>query len=207
MGGAVRPVTQPRRTPGLGLRSTFATNIALAVLAAVTGVFSARLLHPAGEGELAAIQTWPFLLGTLAMLGLTRRSSTSSHVSQKEPDSLRRQPFSSGSYLPWQWVPSLGLYCLSFSARQPPQVVSAARVFLLIGGIYAVVGIPHGSLRGAQSFTAWNLFRVAPGLAWLCMLFTSWLLGHPNAIPLSRWYLGGKSSSAAFPSSLSLTGN
>ena len=42
---------------------------------------------------------------------------------------------------------------------QPPQVVAAASVFLLIGGIYAVVGIPRGSLRGAHSFTDWNLFH------------------------------------------------
>ena len=76
-------------------------------------------------------------------------------------------------------------------SAQQPQVVSAARVFLLIGCIFAVVGIPHGALRGAQAFTAWNLFRLAPGLAWLCILVVSWLLGHPNAIPLSRWYLGG----------------
>ena len=191
MGGAVRPVTQPRRTPGLGLRSTFATNIALAVLAAVTGVFSARLLHPAGEGELAAIQTWPFLLGTLAMLGL---DSALVYFIARQPERARQ--FTSTAVL-IGLLSSLAMgavawFVLPFVLRaQPPQVVSAARVFLLIGGIYAVVGIPHGSLRGAQSFTAWNLFRVAPGLAWLCMLFTSWLLGHPNAIPLSRWYLGG----------------
>lgn len=89
-------------------------------------------------------------------------------------------------------VGAVAWFALPLALRaQPPQVVSAARVFLLIGGIYAVVGIPHGSLRGAQSFTAWNLFRIAPGLAWLCMLLTSGLLGHPNAIPLSRWFLMG----------------
>jgi len=76
-------------------------------------------------------------------------------------------------------------------SAQKPQIVSAARVFLLIGGLYAVIGIPHGSLRGARAFTAWNLFRIAPGLAWLCILLTSWLIGNPSAVPLSRWYLGG----------------
>ncbi len=70
MGGPARPVAQPRRTPDLALRSPLATSIALAGLGVVTGVLSVLLLHPAGEGELAAIQTWPLLLGTLAMLGL-----------------------------------------------------------------------------------------------------------------------------------------
>ena len=45
-------------------------NVALAVLAVVTGITAARILGPSGEGELTAIQTWPLLLGTLAMLGL-----------------------------------------------------------------------------------------------------------------------------------------
>ena len=84
MGGGARPVAQKRKTPDLALRSTFAANMALAALAAATGVLSARLLRPAGEGELAAIQTWPFLLGTLAMLGLDSLSSILS------PDTLRR---------------------------------------------------------------------------------------------------------------------
>ena len=89
-------------------------------------------------------------------------------------------------------VGAVAWFALPFALRaQPSQVVSAARVFLLIGGIYAVVGIPHGSLRASHSFTAWNIFRIAPGLAWLCILITSWLLGHSNAIPLSRWYLVG----------------
>jgi O-antigen/teichoic acid export membrane protein len=191
VGGAVRPGAQPRGRPDLGLRSTFATNIALAVLAAATGVFCARLLHPTGEGELAAIQTWPFLLGTLAMLGL---DSALVYFIARQPERGRQLTSTAVliGLLSSLAVGAVAWFALPFALRaQPPQVISAARVFLLIGGIYAVVGIPHGSLRGAKSFTAWNLFRIAPGLAWLCMLITSWLLGHPNAIPLSRWYLGG----------------
>jgi O-antigen/teichoic acid export membrane protein len=89
-------------------------------------------------------------------------------------------------------VGTVAWFALPFVLRaQQAQVVSAARVFLVIGGIYALVGIPHGSLRGARSFTAWNLFRVAPVLAWLGMLLAFWFFGHPNAIPLSRWYLVG----------------
>ena len=191
MGGVARPVTQPQRTPDVGLRSTLNTNVALAVLAAATGVLSARLLRPAGEGQLAAIQTWPILLGTLAMLGF---DSALVYFSSRNPE-RGRQLTSTASLigvLSSLAVGAVAWFALPFVLRaQPPQVVSAARVFLLIGAIYAVVGIPHGSLRGANSFTAWNLFRIAPGLAWLCILIISWFLGHPNAIPLSRWYLGG----------------
>jgi O-antigen/teichoic acid export membrane protein len=78
---------------------------------------------------------------------------------------------------------------LLLSAQQP-DVISAARVFLLVGVVFALTGIPHGSLRGARSFAAWNLFRVAPGLAWLCILCVSWILEDARPVPLSRWYLG-----------------
>ena len=173
------------------LHGTFATNIALAVLAVATGIIAARILGPSGEGELTAIQTWPLLLGTLAMLGL---DTALVYFIARQPD--RGKQLTSTATL----IGLLSSFALAAVAwfllpvllsAQPPQVVSAARVFLLIGGLYAVVGIPHGALRGAQALTAWNLLRIAPGLAWLCILLVSWLLGHPNAIPLSRWYLGG----------------
>jgi len=187
--GTARQLKQPRRATDLALRSTFATNVALAILAAATGVISARLLHPSGEGELAAIQTWPLLLGALAMLGL---DSALVYFISRQPE--RGRQFTTTAVLIGLLssfiVGLVGWFALPFLLRaEPPQVVSAARIFLLIGGIYAVVGIPHGSLRGAHSFTAWNLFRIAPGFAWLCILLASWLTGNPAAISLSRWYL------------------
>ena len=191
MARPVSPVRQPRKVLDRSVRSTFVANVALAGLAAITGVISARLLHPAGEGELAAIQTWPVLLGTLAMLGL---DSALVYFVARQPE--RGRQFTSTAvligFLSSLVMGAVAWFALPFALRaQPPQVVSAARVFLLIGGIYALVGIPHGSLRGARSFTAWNIFRITPGLAWLFMLLTSWLMGNPNAVPLSRWYLGG----------------
>ena len=191
MSKAARPMTQSSRAPDLAVRSTFTANVALAALGAATGILSARILRPAGEGELAAIQTWPFLLGTLAMLGL---DTALVYFIARDPG--RGRQFTSTAVL-IGLLSSLAMgavawFALPFALRaQPVQVVSAARVFLLIGIIYALVGIPHGSLRAAHSFTAWNLFRIVPGIAWLCMLVASCLLGHPNAIPLSRWYLAG----------------
>jgi O-antigen/teichoic acid export membrane protein len=184
-------VTEGPKTPDRALRSTFATNVALALLAVATGIITARLLGPSGEGELTAIQTWPFLLGTLAMLGLPEALV---YFISRQPE--RGKQLTSTAVviglLSSLAVGALGWVALPFLlSAQQPQVISAARVFLLIGCIYAVVGIPAGSLRGAHEFTAWNLFRIAPGIAWLCILLASWHLGHPNAIPLSRWYLGG----------------
>src|ERR1019366_4064119 len=128
VGHAGRQVSQPRRTPDRALRSTFATNMALAVLAVATGVLAARLLGPSGEGELTAIQTWPLLLGTLAMLGL---DSALVYFISRQPE--RGKQLTSTAVLigllsalavgaaAWFALPVL------LSAQQP-QVVSAARV-------------------------------------------------------------------------------
>ena len=189
--GAPRQVAQPRGTPGRALSSTFATNIALAILAVITGVPVARILGPAGEGELTAIQTWPLLLGAMAMLGL---DSAVVYFISRQPERGRQLTSTAVliGLLSSLVVAAVAWFALPLLlSAQQPQVISAARVFLLIGGIYAIIGIPHGALRATNSFTAWNLFRIAPGLAWLSILLASWCLGHPNAIPLSRWYLCG----------------
>lgn len=155
-----------------------------------TGILAARFLGPSGEGELAAIMTWPTLLGGLAMLGLPEALV---YFISRQPE--RGKQFTSTAVI-IGLVSSLVVGAAAWFAlplllsAQEPSVVSAARVFLLIGCIFAVVGVPHGALRGAHEFKAWNLFRLAPGLAWLCILLASWLFGHPSAIPLSRWYLG-----------------
>ena len=177
--------------PDRALRSTVTTNLTLVTIALATGVLTPRLLGPAGEGELTAIQTWPLLLGTLAMLGL---DTAPVYFIARQPEKGRQ--FTSTATLiglfssvvvgaaAWVALPLL------LSAQQP-EVISAARVFLLIGVIYAAVGIPHGALRGAHAFAVWNVLRVAPAVSWLCILLLSWLGGHPSAIPLSRWYLIG----------------
>src|SRR6267154_1339189 len=65
-----RRAARPQKSSDRAIRSTLFTNVALAGLGVVTGILSARILGPSGEGEFAAIQTWPILLGTLATLGL-----------------------------------------------------------------------------------------------------------------------------------------
>ena len=167
-----------------------ATNSGLAALAVATGVIAPRLLGPSGEGELAAIQTWPMLLGTLAMLGL---DSALVYFVAREPE--RGKQLTSTAMLigllSSLLVGAIAWFALPFLlSAQQPDVISAARVYLLIGVLYAIVGIPWGSLRGARSFAMWNLFRFAPALAWLGILCTSWILKTAHPIPLSRWYLG-----------------
>jgi antigen flippase len=184
------PELPARNRADLALRSTVATNSGLAALAVATGVIAPRLLGPSGEGELTAIQTWPLLLGTLAMLGL---DSALVYFIAREPESGKQLTATAMviGLLSSVLIGAIAWFALPFLlSAQQPDVISAARVFLLVGVVYAVVGIPHGSLRGAHSFAAWNLFRIAPGLVWLCILCASWISKNARPILLSRWYLG-----------------
>lgn len=182
-------IIRPRKGLDRALSGTIITNIALALLGAVTGILCARLLGPSGEGKLTAIQAWPTTLGTIAILGLD--FSVVYFISRQQD---RGRQLTSTAILvalaPVLVMDTVAWFALPFLlSAQSPQVVSAARVFLLIGLIYVLVVIPRGSLRGAKEFTTWNLSRITPSLAWLCILVTSRLDGHASAIPLSRLYL------------------
>jgi antigen flippase len=185
-----RPELSLRNRTDLALRSTVATNSGLAAIAVATGVIAPRLLGPSGEGELTAIQTWPLILGTLAMLGL---DSALVYFVAREPENGKQLTTTAMliGLLSSLLVGAIAWFALPFLlSAQQPDVISAARVFLLIGVAFAVVGIPHGSLRAAHSFAMWNLFRFAPALAWLGILCASCILKTAHPIPLSRWYLG-----------------
>jgi O-antigen/teichoic acid export membrane protein len=165
--------------------------VTITAVGAATGLLAAHLLGPQGEGELAAIQTWPLLLASIAMLGLPEALT---YFVARDRDHAK-QFVGTGvlvALLSFLVIGSAAWLALPILlASQPADVVSAARVFVAVGVIYAVTGLPHGSLRGADRFVSWNLYRVAPGLAWLGILVGSAAAGHSNAIILSRWFLVG----------------
>lgn len=168
---------------------TFITNMMISGLGLVTGLLTARLLGPQGRGELAAIQLWPQVVATLAMLGMV--------------DAViyfaSRFPAKSGSYLVTSFVPMfiagvwftiLGWFVLPILLwHQSNEIITAARWFLiLIVPLYALT-VPQQSLRAVNAWRQWNILRVVPGLVWLvilCMAFfvPSW----NNAIFLGMVY-------------------
>ena len=168
---------------------TAGTNGVLALLGFVTGMVAARLLGPQGRGELAAIQTWPSFIATIAMLGL--------------PEALvyycARDPARAGRYLGSAvaigLVTSLPFMLLGYLAMpfllsaQPAEVVGAARWYLLIVPVFALVGIPYHPLRGLNRFVAWNALRLLAPLAWLAVLLAATMTGSTSPERLAFAYL------------------
>ena len=48
---------------------TFFTSLAIQGCGVITGVVTARLLGPAGRGELATIMLWPMIMSNLGLMG------------------------------------------------------------------------------------------------------------------------------------------
>lgn len=169
---------------------TAGTNVLLASLGVVTGILAARLLGPDGRGELAAIQLWPSFIGTVAMLGL--------------PEALTyfcaREPAKAGQYLgsamSLALLSSFVFVASGYAAMpvllsgQSREVVEAARWYLLLVPLYALVGLPYHPLRGLHDFARWNLLRVLPALGWLAILLVAWWVGPREPSTLAMTYLG-----------------
>lgn len=170
---------------------TAATSLLLAALGLATGMLAARLLGPQGRGELAAIQMWPSLLGTFAMLGLA--------------ESLvyfaAREPADSGKYLGSAMavgtMSSVVFAAAGYIAMphllwtQSAEVVAASRWYLVVIFLYALVGMPIQILRGRSDMFAWNVLRTMPGILWLFILVSAWFLGRAQPEVVAVWYLAG----------------
>jgi enterobacterial common antigen flippase len=172
----------PRRSFRNDLAHTTATNLGISLASVVTGVLVARLLNPAGRGELAAILNWPTLLGMLTTLGLSEALVFFS----------AKQRNRAGRYLSTAMVLSLAASTVFVAlgwllmpwllAAQDPGVVDAARWYLLQIPVAAVIGLVIGPLRGVGDVRSWNLLRSAPTVIWL-VIVVAFRLGSDRAEP------------------------
>ena len=161
--------------------ATAAANLVIAVFGMVTGIVAARLLGPHGRGELAAIQTTPSFVASLAMVGLP---DALTYYSAQNPEQAGRYlgtasvcalatsvPFMIGGYLA---MPAL-------LHAQDSVVISSARWYLLIAPIWALCGMLAPSVRGVGDFAGWNVMRLMVPLCAIAVLLIAWLVGDTTA--------------------------
>jgi O-antigen/teichoic acid export membrane protein len=74
-------------------------------------------------------------------------------------------------------------------AAQSPEVINAARWYLLMIPIYALVLTPLNSLRGRSDLVVWNLLKLALPLGWLAVLILASVLGNVTPESVTRNYL------------------
>lgn len=170
---------------------TLLTNLAIGFLALVSGLLAARSLGPLGRGELAAIQTWPTFLATVAMLGIpealvyysARQSKTSGRLLGTSilVALITGVPFILAGYL-------LMPYLLM---AQSPEIISAARNYLWLIPLMACVGMMPNVLRGRNDISAWNLLRILPPIVWVIVLILSIITSKPHPQLITSSYLVG----------------
>lgn len=181
----------PRASMGADALLTGATNLALALVGLVTGILAARLLGPHGRGELAAIQTWANSMGALAMLGM---GEALVYFSAREPERAGRYVTSAALLALFASLPFMAAGYLAMPtllSAEPAHIVAAARFYLLLIPLFALVGLPYQGLRGVGDFKVWNPMRLSPTLIWLAILVAAWVGGRAGAERLADLYLLG----------------
>lgn len=170
-------VVEPIPNFGRSVVLTTITNVVLSGFGVITGILVARLLRPEGRGVLAAVQLWPSLVATLAVVGLPealvyfsarQRERAGSHLTSAVALALLISiPFALIAYV---LMPVL-------LAQQPADVVALARRLLVVIPINATLGMLLHPLRGRGDFRAWNALRIVPTIAWLGLLLSADVLG------------------------------
>ncbi|MEA2460356.1 MAG: hypothetical protein QOH90_533 [Actinomycetota bacterium] len=169
---------------------TAVTNAAIILVNVFTGVLAARLLGPTGRGELAAIQTWPLFMATVAMLGMPHSLVYyCARIPERAKDHLATAiTIALASSVVFAAVGYLAMPLLL--SAQSASVVSAARWYLLSIPVATLLGLNYHPLRGLGDTFVWNILRFAPVGSWLFILviFSVRDLGA-NAVKLSVAYL------------------
>jgi len=168
---------------------TAGANGILAFVALVTGPICARLLGPAGRGELAAIQNLYWFAATIGMLGLPE--ATLYFTAQRKYDA-KRILVSAVLIVLLAW-PILYLAVVKLIpvllAAQSPSVIAMAKWYLAAVPLYAFVVIPVYSLRGNNDLVRWNMMRILPGIGWLLMLLIVSIFSRPSPELVAAGYL------------------
>jgi antigen flippase len=171
---------------------TIATNVLLAAEGMVSGIMVARLLGPKGRGELAAIQTFSGFIAAVAILGMTEAVV---YYCARNPQRAGRYIGSAATIALLASVPVLvGAYLAMpiLLAAESRSVVSAARWYLLIAPVYALVAVPAHSLRGRGDFVAWNGMRLVPNLIWILVLAAAFCVAVRSATILASLYVAAQ---------------
>jgi antigen flippase len=166
-----------------------ATNVGIAALGLLSGPLAARLLGPAGRGEVAAIQNLFWLTAILAMLGLPEAAT---YFTARDPGNAG-SVLATGIALPVLAMPVCFavMYPLvpHILAAQPFEVRHAARWILLAVPLYAAAVVGTFMVRGANKLMHWNLLRILPGAGWLVFLGGAWFWGMKDPVRIAGGYI------------------
>lgn len=155
----------------------------------VTGSLIARLLGATGRGELASIQLYGALFASICTSGLPSAVTYFTGVDTEKAGGyyftgiaaafLLAIPVALGGFIA---IPYL-------LVSQRPEVVSAARFYLIFIPLGIVTAFSLASLQGQMKMLLWNLLRIIAAVFWLIPLAGMFFLGVNDSVTVSKIYL------------------
>jgi O-antigen/teichoic acid export membrane protein len=182
----------PHKTSRFGneVAMTVATNLFLNVLGLLTGIITARMLGPAGRGELAVVQLWGMFIGSLSLLGL---SDAVIYFCSRERDQASQywSAAASAALVCGLPVVLLGIWGASLLIPGQGEVVASSLPLFAFGHflLSALSIVPLNALRGVGHFSTWNLLRMLPQVGWVMTVCVAGLGGEMNVPFLVNGYL------------------
>ena len=166
--------------PGHGLRAvvqSIGSKSTILALQAGTGILTARILGPAGRGELAAMILWPLFVASVTTLGVP--SSLIYHLRRQsdERERLVTNGFAMAALLGMAAAAVAAIILPRWLHAYSPAVIHAAQCFLITVPLCSVTLAGRAVLEAAHDFTASNAIQILTPLATLLVLL-GLLAGH-----------------------------
>ncbi|HEX4769189.1 MAG TPA: oligosaccharide flippase family protein [Bryobacteraceae bacterium] len=147
-----------KSSSGLGaVMQTMGGRVLFTLINAATGIITARALHPAGRGELAALGVWPNFLGAAMTFGLPSALIFWTRTEPKERSSLL-----------WAALPItllLGLFSTAVGivgipfwlSQYSPYIIHMAQLFMLNAFIVLLLAVARAASEAESDFFASSL--------------------------------------------------
>jgi enterobacterial common antigen flippase len=181
-------VTPQRFSNRRAYAQTFAATVAIRGLGAFSGVLAARILRPAGRGELAVIVFAPIMLLSLGEFEFSRSVIVESGKGEVDTARLTSTAFWVSIAMGCVEMVLLALALAFFLPADKMHLLGAARWFALYLPASYVAASLIGIDQGRGRFGRFSIFQVLPGLIYVALIVALLWPSHsatPNGFALA----------------------
>lgn len=156
---------------------TFITNLAIQVCNVITGIITARLLQPAGRGELATIILWPSILAGIGIMGVNFSLARTAAADPDKENALARSALALGLFLAGATMLAGYFLLPGLLPADKQHLLTLNRLYLLWLPLNFValnlLALDHGRMRWGR----YNITRLSVVLPYLGFLLVFRLKG------------------------------
>lgn len=168
---------------------SFAVNLLVAGLNALSGYLLARVLGPEGRGELAAIQALPMIVANVGMLGL---QDAVIYFGARDRERVGHYAVSSAVLIALIGIPLvvasallMPLYLRDYGA----DTIFWSRIHLVLLFLQALFGVAIFASRAVHDIATWNRLRLSMPVLWVAVIAALAALGRATPASLVAVHL------------------